>query len=233
MRTLLIAEPSEIYAAALIEKLRGDYSIIHCQDGDTALEILSEKRPDILILNMSLPFKDGLTLLQEMPYKPSVIVGMISTQIPYIMTRGCELGADEILIMPKPSTVSLRITDLVQWKCESTKETVEHNVDMLLHLLQIPSHRCGYNLLRMIVPMYHENPAQSLSKNLYPAVAQACNFLSASAVDQNIRRTIKAAWAIKDSATWSKYFDIARKAPTNLEFISRLALELDSYNRNR
>lgn len=228
MRTILIAEPSDIYAATLIEKLRDDFNITHCLDGDVALDLLTELNPDVLILNMSLPFKDGLTLLQEMPVKPSVIIGMTNTPMPYVTARGYELGIDDILIMPRPSSLSLRVIDLVQRNCGTAAVTIDDKVDMLLHLLQVPHHRCGYNLLRKIIPMYHEDPLMSLSKHLYPAVAKACDFLSASAVDQNIRRTIKAGWSTKDKAVWSKYFDINRKAPTNLEFISRLAQELDS-----
>lgn len=227
MQTLLLAEPSDIFAAAIIEKLRGNFEFIHCQDGESALDVLSKQKPDVLIVNMSLPFKDGLTLLQETPHKPGVIIGITDTHSPYVMNRSRELGADDILIMPKPSTVMLRVADLILWKNSSNKASSETNIDMILHMLQVPAHRTGYQPLRTIITMYHDDPAQSLSKHLYPAVAKACDFQSSSAVEQNIRRVIQAAWKVKENAVWSKFFDVNRKTPTNLEFIARIARALD------
>lgn len=227
MYTLLIADPSDVYIDVLTEKLNGEFEISHCNDGETALEQLVNLRPDILILNLMLPFKDGLTLLQESPYQPQIVLGMTTVITPYISQRACELGVDHLLISPTPSCVRLCLVDLISSKTPlSSPVEPQQQVAKLLHLLQLPAHRSGYQCLCRIIPMYKNDPSQNLNKELYPAIVETCNLLSIGAAEKSIRRVITTAWKSKDPIVWSRFFDVTKKCPTNLEFIARIALEI-------
>ena len=225
MHRILVAVPSEIYTAVLKESLCNTYTVTCCHDGETALELLSETQPDGLVIDLMLPYKDGLTLLQETPFKPPVIIGTTAANTPYITQRALELGIDQLLICPKPSCVVTRLMDALANKVPQTP-TIEQQTTDLLHLLQVPAQHSGYRALCAIIPMYLEDTAQSLTKALYPAVAKICNYQSAAATEQNIRRAITAAWKARNPIIWSRFFDVTRKRPTNWEFIARLAAEL-------
>ena len=227
MHTLLIADPSDVFISILTEKLSGEYEIIYCHDGETALEMLVQNRPDILILNLMLPFKDGLTLLQESPYHPDIVLGVSTVVTPYISQRACELGVDHLLVSPIPSCVRLCLADLVASKAPALAHNdPQQQVAKLLQLLQLPTHRSGYQCLCALIPMYKKDPGQNLNKELYPAVVEACHLLSIGAAEKSIRRVITAGWKAKDPIVWSRFFDVTKRCPTNLEFIARLAQEI-------
>lgn len=49
-----------------------DFKILaRCADGETALTALREHKPDILILDLNLPVRDGLSVLREMKKEPT------------------------------------------------------------------------------------------------------------------------------------------------------------------
>ena len=74
MHKLLIADSSEPFTDALKAVFENDFTLQICQDGETTLEMMLSFQPDVLILNLMLPFKDGLTVLQESAHKPKVIL---------------------------------------------------------------------------------------------------------------------------------------------------------------
>jgi DNA-binding NarL/FixJ family response regulator len=66
---LVIADAYPLILAGLdaLFRLEPDMEVLaHCQDGDEALHAVCHHRPDVLILDLHMPQKDGLTVLQEM-----------------------------------------------------------------------------------------------------------------------------------------------------------------------
>ncbi|MHB1294162.1 MAG: ATP-binding protein [Anaerolineae bacterium] len=49
----------------MLSSLSRDLVILDAEDGDTALELLVERRPDLLILDLVMPNKDGFAVLEE------------------------------------------------------------------------------------------------------------------------------------------------------------------------
>ena len=66
------------------------------------------------------------------------------------------------------------------------------------------------------------DPAQSVTKELYPTVAAICGG-NAVQVERSIRSAIAAAWVRGDHQLWQVYFPGELARPTNASFISRLA----------
>lgn len=101
----------------------------------------------------------------------------------------------------------------------------EQTKAMLLHL-QFPVHRNGYKQLCIAVPIYAQDPFQSLTKELYPAIARQLGFSDGKAVEHCIRDCILYAYEHRDPEVWEQYFTNAQKAPSNKQFLSTLAERL-------
>jgi two-component system cell cycle response regulator len=100
---ILIAEDEEavitFYSAALREQ---GYEVQVARDGDQALEVVGSADPDLLLLDLSLPGRDGFQVLETIKADPA------SAGIPVIMltsagstedkVRGLEAGADDFMV---------------------------------------------------------------------------------------------------------------------------------------
>lgn len=101
---ILIADDDRELCALLSDYLgRQDLQVESVNDADAALVALRDpaRRPDLLILDVMMPGKDGLTALRELRAAHEVPVLMLSARgEPEDRVRGLELGADDYL--PKP-----------------------------------------------------------------------------------------------------------------------------------
>ena len=62
---LLVIEDERVLCETIVRSLRRlAYSVDHCYDGDQALELLGTERYDLVLLDLNLPGKDGMTVLR-------------------------------------------------------------------------------------------------------------------------------------------------------------------------
>lgn len=219
MLKLLVADMSPEITDALERALGSEFEMEVCHDGETALEQLHYFRPDALVMNLMLPFKDGLTVLQESDHKPRVILAIANRLPDYAEKRAAELGIQYILVMPTVKTVQLRLLDLIA-KTDSRESA---RVAVHLHALGFRSNLDGYRQLCVGIPIFAKNPEMLLSKELYPAIGAVFALPDPRTVEHSVRKAINDAWARRDIIVWEKYFPNARTAPTNKAFISKLA----------
>ena len=60
--TLLLVEDNEVNRDMLVRRLqRAGYQILTAGDGETALEIMRQASPQVVLMDMNLPIKDGWT----------------------------------------------------------------------------------------------------------------------------------------------------------------------------
>lgn len=228
MQTLLIAEESAEVANCIVRLLRGEFQISVCYDGDMALDMLEKNRPDILILNLMLPFKDGLTLLQESSYRPPHILAYSHFINGYTAERAMELGIGALLNNPTPRTVTLRLVDFLSGRSPEEKEqTPQSKIALQLHLLRFASYLDGYRQLCVGIPLFHEDPQQNLSKELYPAIARICGYKTEKCVEHSIRKAIQNAWKRRTPGAWEQFFPNITRCPSNKAFLARMAELLD------
>ena len=100
-RVLIIEDDAKI-RMLLKEYLEGNgFQILTLSDGNNALDVINSESPDIVILDIMLPGKDGLEVLREIRQKNSVPVIMLTAKGEDAdRIVGLELGADDYL--PKP-----------------------------------------------------------------------------------------------------------------------------------
>lgn len=230
-RKLLVADGTEEFPMALSDHLRGAYTLRICRTGLEALELLADFRPDILVLDLMLPELDGLSLLQQAAangHRPTVLATTRYVS-DYVLETAQRFGVGYVMVKPcdVQATVA-RIADLSQRlkplaSAQPDPGTAAAN---LLMSLGIPTKLRGYGYLREAVVEMMCDPDQSVTKELYPAVAGRFN-ASAAQVERSIRSAITAAWNNRDEQLWRLYFKPGPGGtvprPTNAAFISRLA----------
>lgn len=96
---------------------------------------------------------------------------------------------------------------------------------MLLEL-GLPIHRIGFHQLFIAIPRFAQDPTQSLTRELYPYIAEYFNCPDCRSIEKSIRDVISYAWANGDPSVWQAYFPGLTKPPSNRLFISTFAYRL-------
>lgn len=236
MEKLLIAHHSEEFINALSMMLSSQFHVTTCTDGKTALELLLNLKPNILILDLMLPHKDGITLLEDAyPCIPPVILATTGHNSDYVRQSAATKGIGYIMMSPcEVRSVVLRLMDLI--KCTNTapnsREDFQTETAEILLKFGIPSERDGFSQLRVGIPLFAQDPAQRLSKELYPAIAEICGYGSGQQVERSIRSAIEAGWNMRKDGIWESYFPASADGeftcPSNKAFIARIASTLSS-----
>lgn len=104
-----------------------------------------------------------------------------------------------------------------------SRGTAQRQTSYMLHELGVPVHRVGYPQLCVGIPRFAENKTQSLTKDLYPYIADHFGHFDWRSTEHAMRLAILHAWDHGDPAAWAKYFPGLQKAPSNKLFISTLA----------
>ncbi len=64
---VLVVEDDQFYSSIFDRKLKAEgYNVIVVSDGEKALKTMREKKPDLVLLDMVMPVKDGFETLKEM-----------------------------------------------------------------------------------------------------------------------------------------------------------------------
>lgn len=236
---LLIAEGTEDFRLALTDSLRGIYIIRECSDGPQALELMRSFQPDVMVLDLMLPGLDGITLLQravEAGLRPMVLA---TTRFhnDYVIETSQGLGVGYIMVKPCDLRATVaRLADLSQriHPVRVARPDARTDVSNTLLALGIPTRLKGYAYLREAILQMARNPRQSITKELYPAVAAAFKTensrIDKMHVERSIRSAIGVAWKNRDERLWAMYFpsggDGSCRCPSNGAFVSRLAESL-------
>ena len=110
MINVLIAEDEDLLQKAFRAKFEGaGYAVTVVGDGEAALYRIRTARPDILLLDIRMPKKDGFQVLTEMKQDPELAIILSNlSQDPDVET-GLKLGAVDYIIKSDFS-----ITDVVR-----------------------------------------------------------------------------------------------------------------------
>lgn len=102
-KKILVVEDDNVLRDVLLQKLmKNNYDAIGAEDGMVAMEKIAEYKPDVILLDILMPKKDGLEVLEEIHSdeamrKIPVIIISNSGQ-PVEIERARELGARAFLI---------------------------------------------------------------------------------------------------------------------------------------
>ena len=241
---VLIADPNEEFSALLADTLEaeGDIAVVGlAADGTQAISMLSEAKPDVLLLELVMPKLDGIGVLQhieEMGIKCATIVlsafynEMLISRCAelgayYFMPKPCDVGALASRVRQSLSTVRVAAPTLLP---NPTKQdtNLETTITEIIHEIGVPAHIKGYQYLReaIMITVNDIDVINAVTKVLYPEVAKKFA-TTPSRVERAIRHAIEVAWDRGDLETLQKFFGYTvsniKGKPTNSEFIAMIA----------
>lgn len=216
-------------------------------DGNSGLDKIENDIYDVIILDLIMPNKDGLYVLEKMREKnlDKKIIVATSYNATEVIRQVSEFGVNYYILKPFDFIdLEHRILDLCNSKKNSKNIDLHYNnlqisITKILHELGIPSHIKGYQYIRDGISLVFENPEiiGGITKELYPELAGKFD-TTVSRVERAIRHAIEVSWNRGNWDLMEEIFgnsvDIDRAKPTNSEFIVTVAdkLRLD-YHRVR
>lgn len=226
MRKLLIAARSDDLIAVLKGLFRRDFELSACTNGNTALTLIKNIQPDVLILDLFLPEIDGLDLLRMLhPNVPPAILALTDYTHPHIFQQAVDLGVGSIMAKPfRSEAVYSHVIELLRYTASHPQPSDPQSIAAAhLNVLGLCGKHDGYQQLRLGIPLFRQDPALRLSKELYPAIATLRGEGNAKQIERSIRAAIQAAWDKRNKTLWEQYFPGYTECPTNKQFIARLA----------
>ncbi len=212
-------------------------------DGTNAVSKIKESKPDILLLDIVMPEKDGLTVLEELSDeigmdKPITIV-MSAIGQEKITQKAISLGATFYVVKPFDMiTLVDRLRELLKENNEVKNEYIvaygnknlplEVRVTQMIHDVGVPAHIKGYQYIReaIMLATQDEDIINSITKVLYPTLAAKFE-TTPSRVERAIRHAIEVAWNRGQIEMHEKIFGYTvnsnKGKPTNSEFIAMIA----------
>lgn len=102
MATILLVEDEATLVQTIAYTLRREgYTVVTAGDGQTALTLAREARPDVVVLDLMLPGLDGFEVCRRLRAESAVPILILSardTEIDRVV--GLEIGADDYLTKP-------------------------------------------------------------------------------------------------------------------------------------
>ena len=219
-------------------------------DGEALYEIIKEKEPDVVVLDIIMPKLDGLSVMDRvsrdasLKSRPSFIVISAVGQ-EKITEDAFSMGADYYMLKPFDNGMVLnrikrarkgrernfsevRKVNAYEKKAEYMERNLETDVTNMIHEIGVPAHIKGYQYLRdsIIMAVKDMDTLNSITKILYPTIAKM-HQTTASRVERAIRHAIEVAWSRGKMDTIDELFGYTvrndKGKPTNSEFIALIA----------
>lgn len=242
--TVIIADNAEEFCSSLtsaLQEAEGFQILGTVNDGEQAIKMVMERKPQILVLDMMLAKKDGIGVLKaiaSMDTKPVVLAtsGFITD---YVASAAANLGVQYLML--KPCDMHALVERLEEIRggtgaqtpaVHNTRQTnIETMVTNIIHEIGVPAHIKGYQYLReaIILAVEDMDVINAITKVLYPQVAKTFS-TTPSRVERAIRHAIEVAWDRGDLDTLQRFFGYTvsntKGKPTNSEFIALIADKL-------
>jgi two-component system response regulator (stage 0 sporulation protein A) len=229
-------------------------------DGEEICEIIKEKQPDVVVLDIIMPKVDGLSVMERLQNENSgkkmpsfIVVSAVGQE--RITEDAFTLGADYYMLKPFDNQLLLnRIKHMRRGGLRQSREisrqasqeknpqkmfgNLENDVTNIIHEIGVPAHIKGYQYLRdaIILAVNDMEMLNSITKILYPTIAKR-HQTTPSRVERAIRHAIEVAWSRGKMDTIDALFgytvSTGKGKPTNSEFIALIADKIRLEYKNR
>jgi DNA-binding response OmpR family regulator len=103
MKRVLVIEDEEGLLEGLAHNLRFEgYDVLTAKDGHEGLKMALKQKPDVVLLDIMLPQKDGFTVLKELRqrHRDIPVLVMTARNFEADIVKGFDLGADDYVTKP-------------------------------------------------------------------------------------------------------------------------------------
>jgi len=188
------------------------------RDGLTAIQMINDLEPEIVILDIVMPNLDGIGVLERIrearPAQRPIIIVITAVGQDTFVRKAMELGADYFIM--KPFDINILISRMKQLYDEKSNNMnalldeeqkghtctthgdnilpVDRIITNMISNVGITPNIIGFHYLREAIKLSIDNPAalNSVSKRIYPVIADKYN-TTVRNVDRAIRCAIKGA----------------------------------------
>jgi two-component system response regulator (stage 0 sporulation protein A) len=220
-----------------------------CGDGENGLKAILKSDPDIVVLDVILPVRDGLSVLEEALKSPraakAIFIVITAIGSDSITKKILDRGADYIIL--KPFSMELLVKRILE-NYNSRSINAEYEIDYisrarktrdeyvsdLLKRIGVPVNLKGYAYLKTALNLCLDDARklEGITKVLYPTIARAYGATPAR-VERDIRHSLEVAWASGADGFYYDYVGYRRPEkilkPTNGEFISSVVERARGY----
>ena len=241
--SILIADNSEEFCGSLSTALQRTerFNLVGTAcDGEQAMQLLEERKPDILVLDLMLAKRDGLSILKTLASweRRPAVVATSGFMTDYVASAAAGLGVAYLIL--KPCDMEALVDRLEELRGDTGRsipvrrapgQSIEALVTGIIHEIGVPAHIKGYQYLReaIIIAVGDMDVINAITKVLYPQVAKTFQ-TTPSRVERAIRHAIEVAWDRGDLDTLQRFFGYTvsntKGKPTNSEFIALIADKL-------
>ena len=100
-KTVLVVDDEKPIVDILVYNLKKEgYNTLEANDGEEAVRLVIEKKPDLVLLDIMLPKMDGLTVCKRIRHNYNIPIIMLSANEEIDKILGLELGADDYITKP-------------------------------------------------------------------------------------------------------------------------------------
>ncbi|MCI8485584.1 MAG: response regulator transcription factor [Clostridia bacterium] len=126
-KTILIVDDEKPIVDILVYNLQKEgYDTLEANDGELAVKLALEKKPDLILLDIMLPKMDGLAVCKRIRHTLNVPILMLSAKDEEIdKILGLELGADDYVTKPFSVRELMARVKANLRKAEATSSTLE------------------------------------------------------------------------------------------------------------
>jgi len=175
--TVLVVDDAEANIDILVEVLGDDFNISVAMDGESALEIVADEKPDLILLDVMMPGMDGYEVCEQLKESeetrniPIIFLTAMAEEHDEVM--GLALGAVDYVTKPfSPELVKSRVkTHLALYKQSRELESsykrlqrMEELRDNLVHML-VHDMRSPLSVMLMTFNMLKDDLANKLSED--------------------------------------------------------------------
>ncbi|MBR5252196.1 MAG: sporulation transcription factor Spo0A [Oscillospiraceae bacterium] len=212
------------------------------RDGNEIVQAVQRIQPQVVVLDAFLKGSDAIRVkrqCEQLDCCPQLFLAMESCDNEMLETMLLDAGFAHCFSKPVSAEYMIEIIGRMTGETAYTFEDIlEQRVCETLHMLGVPAHMKGYNLLRQGIIETVQNPdaITLITKRMYPHLAQINNS-TANRVERAMRHAISTAWDNGNNEEMCDYFGYAVNnisgKPTNREFIAIVGERIRFASQNR
>ncbi|MFZ4450885.1 response regulator [Salibacterium aidingense] len=157
MKKILIVEDEEDIRNLIVLYLQSKYDVHSCSDGDRALSAIQEIQPDVILLDILLPGRNGMDICEKLRETD------VETPVLFLSAKrefedriqGLELGADDYIIKPfDPGELMARIQAHLRRKAINTSRRAASAKVLKMEDLEIDMNSCTLKRNGKVLHLY-------------------------------------------------------------------------------
>ena len=245
---ILIADSSAEFCKELSKALTQccNFEIVGtANDGEQAIKLVKKAQPDIFVLDLMLPKKDGLAVLQSfsgiVATKRPVVIATSAFITEYVASAAGNLGMRYLMLKPcNMDDLVKKIQEFASKRRREIPATFDMIVAKAVRDMGIPANISGYYWLidAVKIAVVDKSATSDIVKKIYTPLANQYGItVPTREISNAITRAIMIGWDRCELHTLECYFGKdafnTTMFPSNVDFIAVLAEEVRTVCHNR